>query len=187
MSKEQPARRWRDVRAEAVRAGRIDPARVEKGKQDLLDQVRAYRLAEIRKAQGRTQKDVADELDVSQARVSALEGGDLSKSALGTISDYVEALGGRLKVVADFGDHTVLVSGSEQLKLASPKSSGRAAGVDKAAEASRSAAVRRSKADAAAGRTKRTATESVRNPKTRATRKIAAKKAPAASRSHQAK
>jgi transcriptional regulator with XRE-family HTH domain len=61
------------------------------------------RLAEIRKAQGHTrQADVASLMGVSQARVSKLESGDLSHTELGTLQSYVTALGGSLRVVADF-------------------------------------------------------------------------------------
>ncbi len=46
----------------------------------------------------------------SQARVSKLETGDLSHTELGTLQSYVAALGGNLRVVADFGDSTVELS-----------------------------------------------------------------------------
>ncbi|WP_232544738.1 helix-turn-helix domain-containing protein [Streptomyces buecherae] len=37
-------------------------------------------------------------------RVSAIEHGELDRAELATIRSYAEALGGRLRVVADFGD-----------------------------------------------------------------------------------
>lgn len=44
-------------------------------------------------------------MGVSIARVSQIEHGEVA--TLDVIARYVEALGGRLDLVADFGDHTV--------------------------------------------------------------------------------
>jgi predicted XRE-type DNA-binding protein len=72
------------------------------------DAVQAHRLAEIRRANGHIrQADVAALLGVSQARVSKLEGGNLSHTELGTLQSYVAALGGNLRIVAEFGGNTV--------------------------------------------------------------------------------
>src|ERR1700758_2025955 len=102
------ARNWREIRAEAVAKGRVDPARAEAARKEMYDAVQAQRLADIRKAHGHArQADVAALMGVSQARVSKLEGGDLSHVELGTLQSYVAALGGNLRVVADFGDSTV--------------------------------------------------------------------------------
>jgi predicted XRE-type DNA-binding protein len=46
-------------------------------------------------------------MGVSQARVSKLESGDLSHTEIGTLQSYVAAIGGNLRIVADFGDSTV--------------------------------------------------------------------------------
>lgn len=43
-------------------------------------------------------------MGVSAPRVSALEHGDIDKTEVSTLRSYVEALGGSLRVVADFGD-----------------------------------------------------------------------------------
>jgi len=99
-------RNWRSVRAEM----KPDEDAVAQHKRNQMDEVRAYRLAEVRKSQGRTQQDVADSLLVAQARVSKLERGDLARSEVGTIRSYVEALGGHLRIVADFGDETLTLS-----------------------------------------------------------------------------
>lgn len=102
------ARNWREIRAEAVAQGRLDPARANAARKEMHDAVQAHRLAEIRKAQGHArQTDVAGMMGVSQARVSKLENGDLSHTELGTLQSYVAALGGKLWVVADFGDNSV--------------------------------------------------------------------------------
>src|ERR1700722_7673150 len=102
------ARNWRDIRAEAIAQGRLDPARAAAGRTEMHDVVQAHRLADIRKAHGHArQADVAAIMGVSQARVSRLEGGDLSHTELGTLQSYVAALGGQLRVVADFGENRV--------------------------------------------------------------------------------
>jgi hypothetical protein len=43
-------------------------------------------------------------MGVSAPRVSAIEHGDIDRAELVTLRSYGEALGGRLRVVADFGD-----------------------------------------------------------------------------------
>ena len=48
------------------------------------------------------QAEVADAMGVSQQRVSAIESGAVAE--LATLGDYIRALGGELKVIADFGD-----------------------------------------------------------------------------------
>lgn len=106
------ARNWRDVRAAAIAAGRLDPERAEAARREMHDAVQAQRLADIRKAQGHPrQADVAALMGVSQARISKLEGGDLSHTELGTLQSYVAALGGQLRIVAQFGDRSVELSG----------------------------------------------------------------------------
>jgi DNA-binding XRE family transcriptional regulator len=65
-------------------------------------QVRAEYLAGMRKKAGLTQAEVADAVGVSQQRVSAIENGAVAE--LATLAGYIRALGGELKVIADFGD-----------------------------------------------------------------------------------
>lgn len=106
------ARTWREVRADAVAQGRLDPQVADNARKQMLEAVRAHRLAEIRRVHGHArQSDVAAAMGVSQARISKLEGGDLSHTELGTLQSYVAALGGNLRVVADFGESTVELTG----------------------------------------------------------------------------
>jgi DNA-binding XRE family transcriptional regulator len=65
------------------------------------DHIRAWHLAQVRTEQDRTQEEVAQVMGVSQPRVSAIEHGELDTV---TLRAYVRALGGKLRVVADFGD-----------------------------------------------------------------------------------
>ncbi|MBX6384183.1 MAG: XRE family transcriptional regulator [Microbispora sp.] len=84
------------------------PVRSEEQKKADMDrlaaEVRAHRLAEIRQEQDLTQRDVAALMGVSAPRVSAIEHGEIDRAEVSTLRSYVEALGGRLRVVADFGD-----------------------------------------------------------------------------------
>ncbi|WP_454561351.1 helix-turn-helix domain-containing protein [Mycobacterium haemophilum] len=102
------ARNWREIRADAIARGRLAPARADAARKEMHDAVQAQRLADIRKAHGHArQADVAVAMGVSQARVSKLESGDLSHTELGTLQSYVAALGGNLRIVADFGESSV--------------------------------------------------------------------------------
>jgi DNA-binding XRE family transcriptional regulator len=102
-------RRWEDVKKEARRRNLTDPASVERIRREQLNEVRTYRLAEIRKAQHYTQQQLASVMHVAQPSISQLENGDLDNSAIGTLRGYVEALGGHLQIVADFGDEKLSV------------------------------------------------------------------------------
>jgi DNA-binding XRE family transcriptional regulator len=56
----------------------------------------------MRKKAGLTQAEVAEAIGVSQQRVSAIEAGSVAE--LSTLPDYIHALGGELKKIADFCD-----------------------------------------------------------------------------------
>jgi DNA-binding transcriptional regulator YiaG len=105
------ARNWREIRAEAIAQGRLDPALADAARKEMYETVQAQRLAEIRKSQGLVrQADVAAIMKVSQARVSKLESGDLLHTELGTLQSYVAALGGTLRIIADFGETAVEIN-----------------------------------------------------------------------------
>jgi predicted XRE-type DNA-binding protein len=98
-------RSWKDVRPNVI----TDPQRVTAHREKLDAEVRAYRLAEIRREQDLTQAEVAEIIGITQPNVSRLESGALDTAALATIRAYVEALGGQLRMVADFGDRTITI------------------------------------------------------------------------------
>ncbi|MBX3383370.1 MAG: helix-turn-helix transcriptional regulator [Phycisphaeraceae bacterium] len=64
--------------------------------------LQAMPLAEIRKAIGMTQADLAGKLDVAQGSVSKFE--NAADMYLTTLRKYVEALGGELHLTAKFAD-----------------------------------------------------------------------------------
>ena len=104
-------RTWKELRSEAVAAGRLDEARVAEMKARLLAQVRAHKLAELREALGMTQVALAERLHVTQSRVSRIERGAIDHTQLETLRAYLEALGGELEVTARFGDERILIAG----------------------------------------------------------------------------
>lgn len=103
-------RNWNEIETEMIASGQTSEARIQTATDHLRDRQRAYRLAEIRKERGLRQEDVAAAMHVTQTRVSAVEHGDLGRKELATVASYVEALGGRVKVVADFGDEQLTLS-----------------------------------------------------------------------------
>ncbi|HZX04737.1 helix-turn-helix domain-containing protein [Kribbella sp.] len=86
-----------------------DEAEVAAFEEEALAEVRAHRLADLRQQHGLTQTDVADRLHITQTAVSKIERGELARSELSTIRRYVEALGGKLEIVADFGDERLVL------------------------------------------------------------------------------
>lgn len=100
---------WEDLRA-GFAFTEAEEAEVAAERSRLLAEVRAHRLAEIRADHGETQTAVAQRMGVSQARVSAIEHGEVGRSEVDTLAAYVEALGGKLKLVADFGESTIVIA-----------------------------------------------------------------------------
>src|ERR1022692_2899 len=101
--------RWRD-------SGHLERAVQTAGGQEafdtavtaMLDDARGWRLAEMCKRRGMTREQVANRMGISAARVSQIESGDVSTQDV--LNRFITALGGTLKLIADFGD--------EQLKIA---------------------------------------------------------------------
>jgi predicted transcriptional regulator len=96
---------------ESVLARRsADRTVVDGHKKRMLDEVRAYRLRELREALNLTQVELAGLLDVSQNRVSRLEHGDLERTQVDTLRRYVEAIGGRLHVEVEIDDRRIQIA-----------------------------------------------------------------------------
>jgi ribosome-binding protein aMBF1 (putative translation factor) len=98
------AQDWDTLERELHAAG-VSPAEIEAGARALLAQARGYQLAQARKQLGLAQREIAATMGVSIARISQIEHGEVTSFEV--IARYVEALGGRLDLVADFGDRTV--------------------------------------------------------------------------------
>ena len=61
----------------------------------------SYNLREARKAENMTQVELAKKIGVSQNRVSRMENGDINAMSLDALRRYIEALGGKVTLVAD--------------------------------------------------------------------------------------
>jgi transcriptional regulator with XRE-family HTH domain len=83
-----------------ARAGGEDT--VQEGKEELLAQVLGHRLAEVRKARGLTQQQVADRMGVTKGRVSQIEQGKVSGQEV--LARFAAALGGQLHQAIFFDD-----------------------------------------------------------------------------------
>ncbi len=99
--------RWQDIRAAEVERAGGEQA-VEVGKQELLATIVGHRLAEVRRARGLTQQQVADRMGVTKGRVSQIEQGKISGQDV--LARYAAALGGRLHqaIYFDDGDITAI-------------------------------------------------------------------------------
>lgn len=97
-------KRWQDIRTQAVAQGHLDGPEILSRKDEMLGEVRAFKLAELRAAAGLSQQDVADELQVSQSRISRIEHGELDKTELITLRKFARALGGELELTLKLGD-----------------------------------------------------------------------------------
>ncbi len=110
-------RSWNDIRKDKEARDHSRGRDMEAARANARTLTQAYilgdRLAQLRTQEGLTQAEIADRMQVSQARVSKLERGDLDQLEVGTIRRYVASLGSNLKLVADFEDHDVTVSTSE--------------------------------------------------------------------------
>jgi predicted XRE-type DNA-binding protein len=100
---------WEEVRAELLPVVGGEEA-VARAREELRTWVRAYNLAEARKRRRLSQRDVAEAMGVTQGRVSQIEHGDVGTAEVDTLARYVEALGGRLRIVADFGDDLMQIA-----------------------------------------------------------------------------
>lgn len=88
----------------------VDRENVEAHKKQMLAEVRAYRLRELREGAGMTQAELAKRIGVGQRQVSKIEHGDLDSAKVGTIRSYLEAIGGGLSIEYVMGDQRVQVA-----------------------------------------------------------------------------
>ena len=111
-------RSWNEVKADKERrdraAGRDVEANRARARMVTNAYILGYRLGQLREEMGVTQTQLAERMGISQPRVSQMEKGDVDQLEVDTIRRYVAALGGKLKIVADFEDHDVTVSTSER-------------------------------------------------------------------------
>jgi DNA-binding transcriptional regulator YiaG len=86
-----------------------EASEVEAGAEALAARVRGQRLAELRERLGLTQAVVARRLGVRPERVAAIERAAPGATEVRALAGYVEALGGRLEIIADVGGEPVML------------------------------------------------------------------------------
>ena len=89
-----------ELRAYLDRRG-ISDEKMDAAREKTRSYIDAYALRAARAEGGMTQVQLAEAMGVSQNRVSRMENGDMATMSLDTIRRYIEALGGRLSLVAD--------------------------------------------------------------------------------------
>ncbi len=83
-------------------------ARVNAAKARALEEHASYRLAELRRALGLTQAELAALIGKTQSAVSQIEHGDIALS-VDALRAIVTQLGGNLEITAVFEDRRVLI------------------------------------------------------------------------------
>ena len=102
-----PTRKFREL-VDAMPADRR-----QKIAQRVHETIAAMPLDELRRARQMTQAKLAQSLGVNQGEVSKIE--HRTDLYLSTLSEYVEALGGRLEIRAVFPDREVRITQFEEL------------------------------------------------------------------------
>ena len=97
---------YRALRAELP----IDEEAVDAIKREMLAEVRAYRLRELREQAAMTQVQLADAIDISQNRISRIEHGDIERTQVDTLRKYVEAFGGKLHIEVILDDTSFTIA-----------------------------------------------------------------------------
>jgi len=86
---------WKEIRKTQTPEIEAETARWVAAELEAMD------LRELRKAAGMTQEEVAAALEIAQPEISQLE--NRTDVHVSRLRNYVEALGGKLRIVADFG------------------------------------------------------------------------------------
>lgn len=79
------------------------------GAAHLVARNRVHPLTEARRRAGLTKAQVAERMNVGRKRVSAIERAEPGATEIGTLAAYVQALGGRLEIIADLGAERLIL------------------------------------------------------------------------------
>ena len=104
---EASARGYDDTRSFAAEFFPGQAAEIEAGAAALAAGNRARTLAEQRARLGLTRTEVAQRMGVSPEQVTAIERAEPGTTDVRTLAGYVQALGGRLEIAAEFGGDRV--------------------------------------------------------------------------------
>ena len=98
---------WEQVHAEALESGQVTQDSLTRAQIEQDAHVAGYRLAELRGKTGITQTQLAEKMGVSQARISAMERGDVDRLTVASVRAYITALGGTVTIVVSLDDTDV--------------------------------------------------------------------------------
>ena len=96
--------KWKDVQK-----ARFTPEQIARSKAESAHETFEMNLRKLREVTGLTQQEVAAAIAMTQSELSRTERRD--DHLVSTLRKYVEALGGRLEIVAVFDDKQVKLSG----------------------------------------------------------------------------
>jgi transcriptional regulator with XRE-family HTH domain len=100
-------RRWREIREEKSKMSRAERAAIDA---EVREDVARMRLGDLRRARHMTQRALADTLEMAQGDVSKLE--RRTDTYVRTLRSYIEALGGSLRIIAEFpGGQPIEIAG----------------------------------------------------------------------------
>lgn len=106
---EASARGYDDTRSFVEEFFPGQAAEVDAGAAALLAGNRARTLSEQRTRLGLTQTEIAERMGIGQDQVAAIERAEPGTTDVRTLAAYVEALGGRLEITAEFGGDRVVL------------------------------------------------------------------------------
>lgn len=89
--------------------GGYDPDRVQQYRREMRSIERAYKLAELRESHRLNQTELGRQIGVGQRTVSKIEHGGIEHSKVETIRKYIEGLGGKIEIIARFGDEAYTI------------------------------------------------------------------------------
>jgi len=83
----------------------------------------------LREAAGKTQVDIAEASEIDQADISRLESREsFEECQVSTLQRYIAALGGRLELVATFGNKKIVLAGAPPTGLSAGTPANKATG-----------------------------------------------------------
>lgn len=79
----------------------VDQKEIDRMKEEMIREEKAYALKELRETLNMTQTDLARKAGIGQNRVSQVEHGDISTFQVKTLEQYVNALGMKLCIAVE--------------------------------------------------------------------------------------
>ena len=97
-------KKWSDIKA-----AKMTPEQIKRTRAAARAELLALSLKDLREASGRTQAELAELAEMTQSALSRIERRE--DNPVNALRRYVEALGGRLEVVAVLGNKRVTLLG----------------------------------------------------------------------------